>query len=164
MMVRAFIGLGSNLGDGLTNLQTAWQRLGEVPGVRLLRLSSPYLTEPVGMVSSHWFTNGVGELATELGPHELLAAMLGIEAAMGRDRAMTKDRPVDLDLLYFGDEIIRTADLIVPHPEMARRMFVMAPLAELAPDSVHPLLKMTAAEICAQLSPAEKIEKTAWRS
>ena len=163
-MVRAYIGLGSNLGDGLHNLQAAWHLLGEVTGVRLVRISSPYRTEPVGMVSDHWFTNGVGEIETDLKPYDLLCVMLQIESVMGRDRAITKDRPVDLDLLCFGDQIIATADLTVPHPEMDKRMFVMAPLAELAPDLLHPILKLTAAQICAQLAGTEMIEKLAWQS
>jgi 2-amino-4-hydroxy-6-hydroxymethyldihydropteridine diphosphokinase len=116
------------------------------------------------MVSDYWFTNGVGEIETELEPHALLRAMLQIEMVMGRDRALTKDRPVDLDLLCFGDQIIATADLTVPHPEMDKRMFVMAPLAELVPELVHPILKLTAAQLCAQLAGAEMIEKLTWQS
>ena len=159
---RAFIGLGSNLGDGRANLLAAWQRLGRVAGVRCLGLSSPYRTEPIGMTTAHWFTNAVGEVETGLAPHDLLAALLAIEAGMGRDRNLTADRPVDLDLLYYGARVLRTESLSLPHPEIANRLFVLAPLAELAPGHVHPLLKRTARQLCRELGQGQKVEKLKW--
>ena len=161
---QAFIGLGSNLGDGQGNLLLAWQRLGETTGISLIRLSSPYRTEPVGMDTDHWFTNAVGEIATALSPAELLTAMLAIEAEMGRDRALTQDRVVDLDLLYYGDLMIQSPTLTVPHPRIAHRLFVLAPLAEVAPAQVHPLLGRTSLELCRALGTQAGVERQEWRN
>lgn len=160
---QAFIGLGSNLGDGQTNLIEAWQRLGQVAEIILNRLSSPYRTEPVGMDTAHWFTNAVGEIFTTLSPNELLAAMLAIEAELGRDRTLTQDRPVDLDLLYYGDLMLESLALTVPHPRIAHRLFVLAPLAELAPEHVHPLLGRTSLELCRDLRDQAGVERQEWR-
>ena len=159
---QAFIGLGSNLGDGQTNLIAAWQRLGEVTGITLNRLSSPYRTEPVGMDTEHWFTNAVGEISTSLSPTELLAAMLAIETEMGRDRTLTQDRPVDLDLLYYGDLMLQSLALTVPHPQIAHRLFVLAPLAEIAPAHVHPVLGQTSLNLCSALR-GQTVERQEWQ-
>ena len=160
---QAFIGLGSNLGDTQANLMAGWHRLGEVTGISLIRLSSPYRTEPVGMDTAHWFTNAVGEISTALSPTELLAAMLAIEADLGRDRTLTRDRPIDLDLLYYGDLMIHSQTLIVPHPHLANRLFVLAPLAELAPEHVHPVLGRTSLELCGALQAQARVERQEWR-
>ncbi|MGV1100904.1 2-amino-4-hydroxy-6-hydroxymethyldihydropteridine diphosphokinase [Thiovibrio sp. JS02] len=159
---QVFIGLGSNLGDGRRNLLAAWRRLGEIAGVETLRLSSPYRTEPVRMVTTHWFTNAVGELRTGLAPEALLAAMLRIEAEFGRDRSKTADRPLDLDLLYYGDLVLHGGSLTLPHPELANRLFVLAPLAELAPGHVHPLLGLTTRQLLETLRNSEAVERQEW--
>ena len=161
---QSFIGLGSNLGDGQANLITAWQRLGQVAGITLTRLSSPYRTEPVGLETDHWFTNAVGEIFTDLSPAELLGVMLAIETELGRERTLTRDRPVDLDLLYYGDLMIESEALTVPHPHLANRLFVLAPLAELAPEHVHPLLGLTTLELCRKLPPQPGVEQQEWRN
>jgi 2-amino-4-hydroxy-6-hydroxymethyldihydropteridine diphosphokinase len=151
-MTLAFIGLGSNLGDGRLNLRLAWQRLGGYPGISTLALSSPYLTRPVvkaawaraGLpLGEQWFTNAAGVLETSLAPLALLAAMQAVEIGLGRDRQNTVDRPVDLDLLYYDDLIIAEAPLQLPHPEIGKRLFVLAPLEELAPDRPHPITGLT---------------------
>ena len=139
--VLAYIGLGSNLGDGRKNLFTAWTRLGEVAEVKLLALSSPYETEPVGMVSENWFINAVGSIETSLEPGQLLDAMHEIEAGLGRKRAENSagptDRSVDLDLLFWGDWTSEDAQLTLPHPEISNRLFVLEPLVEIVPNHKH---------------------------
>lgn len=160
---QAFVGLGSNLGNGQGNLLAAWQRLGKVAGISLHRLSSPYRTEPVGMETDHWFTNAVGEITTSLSPAELLAVMLAIETDLGRDRSLTKDRPVDLDLLYYGDLMLNSQVLTLPHPRIANRLFVLAPLAELVPEHLHPVLGRTSGELCRELHTSARVERQEWQ-
>ncbi len=136
--VKTFIGLGSNLGDGKTLLLGAWQALGKVDGIILDGLSSPYFTAPVDMTSQHWFTNAVGRLQVTLPPLELLKVLLAIEASFGRIRNEKvfgyQDRSLDLDLLYYGNVVMESPDLILPHPHMADRLFVLVPFTELDPD------------------------------
>jgi len=138
--VKAYIGLGSNLGDGKKTLQEAWSSLGKYDGVDCLKLSSPYLSAPVGMDSDNWFTNAVGELTTTITPVELLRNLLTVEYAFGRRRPENlegyQDRSLDLDLLYFGDIVMDTKELILPHPEVFSRLFVLEPLVELVPDGI----------------------------
>jgi 2-amino-4-hydroxy-6-hydroxymethyldihydropteridine diphosphokinase len=136
--VKAFIGMGSNLGDGRTILQNAWQALGNVEGIVLDGLSSPYMTAPVDMTSQHWFTNAVGRLQVSLSPLALLKTLLNIEASFGRTRSKKvsgyQDRRLDLDLLYYGDIIMESPELILPHPHIDERLFVLVPFAELEAD------------------------------
>ncbi len=171
-MVTAYVGLGSNLGNCRENLLQAWTRLGAVKGVKLLGLSSPYSSEPVGMESANWFINAAGSLQTSLQPDELLAEMLAVEAALGRKRGgagQPEDRSVDLDLLYWGDSVSDDPKVILPHPEIANRLFVLLPLAEIGPEFVHPVFKKTSLEMLqeymaaqAEQGPAPKVEKTSW--
>ncbi|MDR9502128.1 MAG: 2-amino-4-hydroxy-6-hydroxymethyldihydropteridine diphosphokinase [Desulfurivibrionaceae bacterium] len=161
-MALVFIGLGSNLGEGPRNLQQAWKRLGQTKGVTPLSLSSPYKSEPVGITTSHWFTNAVGVLETSLAPRELLAVMLATEREMGRDRSAGHDRTIDLDILYYDDQIIRDDDLEVPHPGISSRLFVLAPLVEIAPDHLHPGLGLTSKQMQTALQSPEHVEKTRW--
>jgi 2-amino-4-hydroxy-6-hydroxymethyldihydropteridine diphosphokinase len=135
--VKVFIGLGSNLGDGKTILRKAWQALGNVEGIVLDGLSSPYMTAPVDMASQHWFTNAVGRLQVSLAPLVLLKTLLTIEASFGRTRSRKisgyQDRSLDLDLLYYGDIIMESPELVLPHPHIDDRLFVLVPFAELEP-------------------------------
>jgi 2-amino-4-hydroxy-6-hydroxymethyldihydropteridine diphosphokinase len=161
-MSLAFIGMGSNEGDSLRNLQSAWKNLAEKGCLTLLSLSSPYKSEPVGVTTEYWFINAVGVVETTLSPENLLERMLGIEKEMGRDRAKGVDRSIDLDLLYYDDRIINSSELIVPHPEIQNRHFVLLPLAELAPDHLHPVLEKTTKMMCRALSSDKIVEKISW--
>jgi len=172
-MARAYIGLGSNLGDGCANLWTAWHQLGTREGINLLALSSPYRTRPEAkpewlaagrQVGQQFFTNAVGMLATALLPLALLTELQAIELVLGRNRAQTVDRPVDLDLLYYDELVLREAALTLPHPEIANRRFVLAPLVELAPDLRHPILGFTSRQMLGHLPPAApgEIEPLDW--
>ena len=137
-MVKAFIGLGSNLGDSKVLLQEAWQALGNIDGIILDGLSSPYMTAPVDMTSQHWFTNAVGRIQVSLLPLELLKVLLDVEALFGRTRQEKtfghQDRTLDLDLLYYSDVRMDSPELTLPHPRIADRLFVLVPFAELEPD------------------------------
>ena len=134
---RVFIGLGSNLGKSAHILAEAWLRLGASSHVQTVQLSSPYDSAPVDMASDQWFVNAVGEVATSLSPHQLLNILMDVEKAMGRTRDTAavgyQDRVVDLDLLYFGEQRVHTANLVLPHPHRLHRLFVLSPLAEIAP-------------------------------
>ena len=135
-MVRAFVGLGSNLGDREGTLRAAVGRLRNLPATRVLRVSKLRNTEPVGYVDQPRFLNGVVELETELPAHELLDALLDLERGFGRDRSASPPRgprTLDLDLLLYGADEIAEPGLEVPHPRLHERHFVLEPLAELDP-------------------------------
>ena len=141
--LRAYVGLGSNLGDGPALLAAAREALAALPGLSLSRASSLYLTEPQGVRDQPFFTNQVVELAC--GPdaraETLLEALLDTEQTLGRVRkgaARFGPRTVDLDLLLFGNEVMNNERLTLPHPRMLERAFVLVPLAEIAPDLVLP--------------------------
>ena len=137
--MKAYISLGSNLGDRAEALDQAVQRLRRRPGLRVTALSPVYETEPEGIVDQPKFLNQVVELATELDPDVLLGVLRGIENELGRvRRERWGPRTIDLDLLLYGDRRIESPTLQVPHPRMLERRFVLEPLADVAPDLVIP--------------------------
>jgi len=144
--VLAYVALGSNLGDREANLRRAIQLVNATPNVRLVRASSYYDNPAVGGPGgSPAFLNAAAEFETTLGSHALLNRLLEVEKEMGRERRVKWEaRPIDLDLLLYGDQIISSQELVVPHPLMHERRFVLQPLAEIAPFVVHPMLQMTA--------------------
>jgi 2-amino-4-hydroxy-6-hydroxymethyldihydropteridine diphosphokinase len=134
----AFIGIGGNLGDARANVVDALARLDAQPGCRLVSSSSLWRTAPIDS-SGDDYINAVALLDTDLDAHALLAALHAIETAHGRERPYyNAPRTLDLDLLLYGDEIIDTPALTVPHPRMHERAFVLAPLLEIAPETVIP--------------------------
>ena len=143
----AYIATGANLGDRAANIRSALDQLGQTPGVEVVRTSSLMENPAVGMGDdAPPFLNGAAELRTTLGARALLHRLLEIERGMGRSRGDGwKPRPIDLDLLFFGDQVHSSDELVVPHPMLHERLFVLQPLAELAPDFVHPTLQMTVA-------------------
>jgi 2-amino-4-hydroxy-6-hydroxymethyldihydropteridine diphosphokinase len=148
----AYIALGSNLGDRETILAAATDRLGRVG--RVVALSSVYETEPVGYRDQPAFLNAALALETELEPLPLLHALLSIERELGRDRSRglpKGPRTLDLDLLLLGDAIVAGEELTLPHPALAKRRFVLTPLAQIAPHLRHPELKQTMTDLLAQL-------------
>lgn len=151
-----FIGLGANIGDKNQNLAAAVQLLERKVG-RINAVSSCYETAPWGESQQPAFYNQVVRLSTSLNPFQVLTQLLEIEKIIGRERREKwKERLIDLDLLFFGDYIIRTEILTLPHPFLHLRNFVLAPLAEIAPDFVHPVLKETIQSI--HLSSPDKLD------
>jgi len=130
-----FLGLGSNVGDRLGNLQQALQQLADLPGTELIQHSSIYQTEPVGLKQQRDFLNMAAEVASNLSPHSFLQQIQVIEDEMGRTRDLHwGPRTLDIDILYWGKETLTTETLQIPHPEAANRRFVLQPLAEIAGD------------------------------
>lgn len=143
-MTTAYIGLGSNMGDRKSNLDDALRLLDEADGVRVVKASSYLETEPVGYVEQGLFLNAAAEVETELPPEGLLAVCHEIENRLGRIRTVRwGPRTIDLDILLYGDMVIDSESLKVPHPLMHEREFVLGPLNEIAPDALHPVLNLT---------------------
>ncbi|MEI6633471.1 MAG: 2-amino-4-hydroxy-6-hydroxymethyldihydropteridine diphosphokinase [Chlamydiota bacterium] len=158
---RAYIGLGSNLGDPGKNLQEAIDRIAEIPDVRVRKTSPVYRTEPVGGPPQPRYLNAAIEIETSLGPAALLRALRGVERAMGRARgARNSPRTIDLDILLFGRRVMRTPRLTVPHPRLHERRFALAPLAEIAGSVVHPGEGETIAALLAGLKDTHGVERT----
>lgn len=138
--MRAFIGLGSNVGDGRAQLVAALEGVGRLPGIKVLRCSSSYRTAAWGIENQPDFTNAVAELETSLNPSDLLGALLAVETQLGRHRSDQQwgERTIDLDLLCYEQVITKDANLELPHPRMHLRAFVLIPLTELVPEFVIP--------------------------
>lgn len=147
MSKTVYLSLGSNLGDRERNLRNALGFLAEPP-LRVLRTSSFYETEPLGVPGQRWFLNAVAEIETDFFPRQLLARLQRIEQQLGRRRLKPKGpRTIDIDILLYGGSVIDADELQVPHPRLAERRFVLEPLAELAPDLRHPVTRRTVAEM-----------------
>src|SRR5438270_3453353 len=142
-----YLSLGSNLGDREKHLCEAISRLGELGVIR--KVSAYYETQPVEVQTEQpWFLNCALAIETELMPLAFLGRMLAVEQSMGRIRTEPKGpRTIDLDIIFFGDDILDTPELTVPHPAMHQRRFVLGPLAEIAPTVVHPVLRRTVREM-----------------
>ena len=150
-----YLSLGSNVGDRSANLRTAIQRLGEAGTVKAI--SGFYETEPVELRDQPWFLNCVVAVETRLSPTELLQRVLAIEQEMGRLRMKDKGpRSIDIDILLFGDRVVDERRLKIPHPAIQERRFVLEPLAEIAPETVHPQMAKTVRELLAAL-PADQV-------
>ncbi len=161
--VTAYLGLGSNLGDRLAILQAFRQRLANWPGVAVVRASSLYESEPLGGPEGQgWYLNAVLEVRSSVVAEQLLAVGLELENQFGRKRELHHGpRTLDVDLLLYADRVCHQTDLILPHPRLHQRSFVLNPLCELAPDLVHPLLGKTARQLRDSLSGNQGIRRLA---
>jgi 2-amino-4-hydroxy-6-hydroxymethyldihydropteridine diphosphokinase len=163
-----FIGIGSNLGDRRSLCLEALRRLEKLPSIRIIAVSSLYETEPVGEGYSSPFLNGAAELSTTLSPREFLTAVLSIEGDLGRDRSregsregskVGRDRTIDIDLLLFGDLVLHEPGLTIPHPRLHERRFVLEPLADIAPDVIHPVFKEKVSDLLKRLSDPHRVRR-----
>ncbi len=157
-MVEAFVALGSNIGDRVGNIRKAIEFLKEKASVS--NVSSIYETEPMYLVDQNWFVNCVAKLETNLSPRELLHYLKDVERRMGRTEGVRYGpRIIDLDILFYGDEVIRQDDLEIPHPGISERNFVLVPLAEIEPDLVHPVYGKTSSKLVAELNSNKSVTK-----
>ena len=155
-MIEVYISLGTNRGKRLHNTRGALEKLHNVIAVE--RVSSFYLTQPIG-VKGGWFINCVVKGRTEKEPRRLLEDLLQIEKEMGRVRGAIEKRTIDLDILFYGDEIIQEDNLRIPHPRAHQRRFVLVPLVQINPHLKHPFLGKTAETLLDELQDSSEVEK-----
>ena len=160
MQYKAFIGIGSNLGTPAENCEQAIHLLHIPPEIEVVARSSLYESEPVGQIEQNWFVNTTVAIITSMGPESLLNKIFKIEKAMGRERREKwGPRIIDLDLLAYGDRVIHSTALTVPHPEMAKRRFVLLPLSEFAGDYMHPVENKTIHALLKELPESPQVRK-----
>ena len=156
--VTAYLGLGSNMGERQDYLERALNFLSQ--RLRIGKVSSIYDTEPVGNVNQPRFLNMVCQVYTSLPPMALLTLGKGIESKLGRVSGKSNaPRPIDIDILFYGDHIIETPELVIPHPRLTERAFVLIPLAQIAPDLVHPVNGKTIKELLKGITEAQGVFK-----
>lgn len=158
MIARAYLSLGSNVGNRELQLRTAIERLARHGDV--VRVSSVYETEPVEFTEQAWFLNCAVAFDTAEGAAELLQTVLTVEREMGRQRSQDKGpRLIDIDILLFDQLVVNEKGLTIPHPGMAQRRFVLEPLAEIAPEVVHPVLGKTVREMLEELPSGQVVRR-----
>lgn len=153
-----YIAIGSNIGDSLTNCRQAIQAIGAEKGNKIVACSSFYLTEPVGRKDQNWFINAVIAVETTFSPYQLIDFLMRVEKNMGRERKERwGPRIIDLDILFYENLICQENNLQIPHPEIAKRRFVLLPLKAIAPHLVHPILGKTVSELLDELPPGQRV-------
>ena len=155
--VTIYLGLGSNLGDRQKNLDRALEFLSQ--RLRMGKISSIYDTEPLGDTDQPRFLNLVCQAYTRLEPTALLALCKGIENKLGRTGKSGAPRTIDIDILLYGEQVIETPELVIPHPKMTGRAFVLVPLDEIAPDLVHPASSKTIKELLKSVTEKQGVLK-----
>jgi 2-amino-4-hydroxy-6-hydroxymethyldihydropteridine diphosphokinase len=158
MLKPVYLSLGSNTGDRFANLKSALDGLSKIGTV--MAVSSFYETEPVEVTSQPWFLNCVAQLETDKMPKQLMKAILDLEAQMGRVRRQKKGpRNIDIDILFFGNSVVETSGLTIPHPALHERRFVLEPLAEIAPELRHPVFNRTIRQLRDALPRGQAVKK-----
>ena len=156
--VTVYLGLGSNMGNRQNNLDKTLDFLSQ--RLRVEQVSPIYDTEPVGDINQSRFLNLVCQVYTRLAAKELLTLVKGIELKLGRaPQTSNAPRPIDIDILFYGDQVVDTPELIIPHPRLAERAFVLVPLAEIAPELVHPLSGKTIRELLLEITEKQGVLK-----
>lgn len=141
-----YLGLGSNIGDKQRNITNALCLISEICEVK--KKSRMYLTEPVGNIEQDWFLNCVVEIQTEIEPKHLLSSFKSIERKLGRAKNVKNGpRIIDIDILFYGNNIVTTKNLVIPHPLLHERLFVLQPMMDLDPGFIHPVLKKSIQEL-----------------
>lgn len=160
-MAIVYIGLGSNLERKKANIRRTIKLLSKKKDIKILKVSSLYETEPVGYVKQDWFVNACLKVETNLSPRQLLNTLKDIEKQLKRKKAFLKwgPRTIDLDILLYDNLKLKTKDLVIPHPEMHKRAFVLIPLMELEPNLIHPTKKKSILELLVNLKKSKKVRK-----
>ena len=155
-MPRVFLGLGSNIGDKEDYINKALAFISESYTVK--KTSHLYLTEPVGNIKQDWFLNCALEIQTDVDPKKLLSSVKSIERKLGRTKTVKNGpRVIDIDILFYGDYIIKTKNLVIPHPSIQERLFVLQPMMDINPDLIHPVLKRSIHDLYHDRLWAEKV-------
>lgn len=159
-MTTAYLSIGSNIGERLKFVEQAVSFLGLCEEINIIQTSALYETEPWGIKDQNWFLNVAVEINTTLSPQDLLVKCNQIESTLGRNRNIEKrwgERTVDIDIIFYGTEIINTDILVVPHTRMHERAFVLVPMLEIAPEFVHPIFNKTIADLYESLVEVEDV-------
>lgn len=159
-MPTAYLGLGSNKGERISFIETAITEIAGIEKTKLIRTSSVYETEPWGIKGQGDYLNSAAEIRTDLSAEELLRALKGIESRIGRTvTAKWSEREIDIDLLFYGNDVLNNETIHVPHAEIENRKFVLIPMNELAPDLIHPVLNRSISELLLETSDDLKVMK-----
>lgn len=159
-MPTAYLGLGSNKGERISFIETAITEIAGIEKTKLIRTSSVYETEPWGIKGQGDYLNSAAEIRTDLSAEELLRALKGIESRIGRTvTAKWSEREIDIDLLFYGNDVLNNKTIHVPHAEIENRKFVLIPMNELAPDLIHPVLNRSISELLLETSDDLKVMK-----